>query len=380
MSQYTLSQASLQSLVAILSTINTSAKLLIDENDNKGAVKNNVTGVALPESPPGSPKPSTNSVASTRSRLLEACEELQHLVSGPQENLMAIAQSHRIEAALQYASHFQLAKHVPVAPSSCITFSHLAAQAGVPVERTTRVLRLLMTCFIFCEPEPGKVAHTPDSKLLLDNHIEAMVDYWTDESFRAAAHFSAASEKWPCSQERNQTALNMAFNTTLPKFNFFASEPRRAKRFRKAMAGMTRGDRFNLDHLVNGYDWPSLPDGGTIVDIGGGGGHCSMAIAAANPNLNFIVQDMKSAFEGTALPENLKSRIQFVQHDFFKPQDSTGDVYLLRWILHDYPDKFALSILKAQISAMRSGSKLIVMEGIMQPVGTQTRLDERKSR
>jgi 6-hydroxytryprostatin B O-methyltransferase len=116
------------------------------------------------------------------------------------------------------------------------------------------------------------------------------------------------------------------------------------------------------------------------VDIGGGGGHCSMAIAAANPNLNFIVQDMKSAFEGTALPENLKSRIQFVQHDFFKPQDSTGDVYLLRWILHDYPDKFALSILKAQISAMRSGSKLIVMEGIMQPVGTQTRLDERKSR
>jgi 6-hydroxytryprostatin B O-methyltransferase len=380
MSQYELSPASLQSLLPIASTIKACVKLLNGGNDDNGAITGDEARTARPESPPGSPIPSAGSLASTRSRLLEACEELHHLVSGPQENLMALAQSHRLEAALQYASHFRLATHVPVAPNSSITFADVAAKAGVPVERTTRVLRLLMTCFIFNEPIPGEVAHTPDSKLLLDDHIEAMVDYWTDESFRAAAHFSSASERWPDSQERNQTALNMAFKTTLPKFDFFDSEPRRAKRFRKAMEGMTRGDRFSLGHLVNGYEWASLPDGETIIDVGGGGGHCSMAIAAANPHLNFVVQDMKSAFEGTELSQKLKSRIQFVQHDFFEPQGFIGDVYLLRWILHDYPDKFALEILKAQVSAMRSGSKLIIMEGVMQPAGTQSRLEERKSR
>jgi 6-hydroxytryprostatin B O-methyltransferase len=380
MAQYPLSQTSLQSLASITSTINECVKLLNENNDDRKVSKTNEARTAHPTSPPTSPKPSKNSIVSTRSRLLEACEELHHIVSGPQENIMAIAQSHRIEAALQYASHFRLATHVPVQPNSSITFSELATQARVPVERSTRVLRLLMTCHIFHEPIPGEVSHTPDSRLLLDDYIEAMVDYWTDESFRAAAHFSSASERWPDSQERNETALNMAFKTPLPKFDFFDSEPRRAKRFRKAMAGMTRGDRFNLNHLVNGYDWSCLPNGATVVDVGGGGGHCSMAIAAVNPDIRFIVQDMKSAYDATVIPESLKSQIQFMQHDFFTPQKSIGDVYLLRWILHDYPDKFARRILQAQLPAMKPGSKLVIMEGIMQPPGTQSLLDERKSR
>jgi 6-hydroxytryprostatin B O-methyltransferase len=293
---------------------------------------------------------------------------------------MAIAQSHRIEAALQYASHFCLATYVPIEEGSSITFTALSIKAGVPTQQCTRILRLLMTCHIFHEPQEGAVAHTPDSKLLLDEHIEAMVGYWTDESFRAAAFFSSAAEKWPESQERNDTALNMAFDTRLPKFDFFDAEPWRARRFRKAMAGMTRGDRFRLEHLVNGFSWASLPDGATVVDVGGGGGHCSIAIAAANPGLRFIVQDLKSAFDTTAVPASLKSRIQFMEHDFFTPQPSLGQVYFLRWILHDYPDKFACRILQAQLSAMRPGTKLIVMEAIMLPPGTQGKLDERKSR
>ncbi len=293
---------------------------------------------------------------------------------------MAIAQSHRIEAALQYASHFRLATYIPVEEASSIKFTALSVKAGVPAQQCTRILRLLMTCHIFQEPEEGAVAHTPDSKLLLDEHIEAMVGYWTDESFRAAAFFSSAAEKWPESQERNDTALNMAFDTRLPKFDFFDAEPWRAERFRKAMVGMTRGDRFSLEHLVHGFDWASLPDGATVVDVGGGAGHCSMAIAAANPGLRFIVQDLKSAFDATAAPANLKARIQFMEHDFFTPQPLVGDVILLRWILHDYPDKFACNILQAQLSAMRPGAKLIVMEGIMMQPGTQGKLDERKSR
>ena len=316
----------------------------------------------------------------THSRLEEACDQLQHFVTGPHGHIAAIAQSHRIEAALQYANHFRLATYVPVQHGSRISFAELSRQAGVSTQQCTRVLRLLISCHIFAEPEIGTVAHTTDSRLLLDADIEAMVGYWTDESFRAGAFFTQAAEKWPGSQERNETALNMAFDTNLPKFSFFDAHSWRAERFRKAMAGMTRGDRFRLDHLVNGFEWSSLPKDATVVDIGGGGGHCSTAIAIANPKLNFIVQDLKSAFDAVVVPNSLKGRISFMEHDFFTSQPIRGQVYLLRWILHDYSDKFACKILQAQLSAMRPGTKLVVMDAIMQPPGTKTKVNERKSR
>jgi len=357
-----------------VSTISECAKLINETSENEAKNAPNVR-----TTPPDFPNPSEEFRVSTHSRLREACDELLYLVTGPHEHLMAIAQAHRIEAALQYACHFHLASFVPTDGSS-ITFSDLSVRAEVPTQQCARILRLLMTCHIFYEPDIGSVAHTPESRLLLDGYIEAAVSYYTDESFRAGSFLSCAAEKWPNSQERNETALNMAYGTSLPKFEFFAAEPWRAHRFRKAMAGMARGERFSLEHLVNGFDWQSLPDGSTVVDIGGSTGHCSMALATANPGLRFIVQDLRSGFDRRELPESMTDRVQFMEHDFFTPQPVSADVYILRWILHDYPDKFACKILQAQIYAMRPGAKIIVMEGVMMQPGTQSKLDERKLR
>ncbi|MCJ1366808.1 hypothetical protein MMC16_005938 [Acarospora aff. strigata] len=239
----------MQSILGLALTVSECAKLLRETPGDDGAPK-----VAIAQTtPPRSPKPAEGTLLSTRSRLREACDELLHLFTGPQEHLMAIAQAHRVEAALQYACHFRLASCVPTdgdGGGGSITFSDLAARAGMPTRQCARILRLLMTCHIFREPEIGCVAHTPDSRLLLDEHIEAMVGYWTDESFCTGAFLSHAVKKWPDSQERNETALNMAFETRRPKFDFFAPEPWRARRFRKAMAGTAP---WPLPALLHGH-------------------------------------------------------------------------------------------------------------------------------
>ncbi|KAI1845066.1 hypothetical protein JX266_008859 [Neoarthrinium moseri] len=369
MAQPPILRPDLDTIVSLAETISRCARQL----ESSGA------SVGTPPSPPASPKTQQNIQGTERTELREACDKLLYLAAGPYEHLMATAQSHRVEAALQFAAHFDLASYVP-SDGSSIAFSELAAATGLPTLQISRMFRILVVYHIFYEPRLGFVAHNACSRLLLEQHIHATVSYYTDESFRAASCLSETTRKWPGTQERNETALNLAYNTTLPKFEFFNAEPWRAARFRMAMAGMTQGESFSLQHLVQGFDWASLPEGSMVADIGGGGGHVSVALAKAHTKLNFIVQDLKTAFDGNSIPESLSGRISFREHNFFTTQPSSADVFLLRWILHDYPDKFARKILQNTVAAMKPGSRIVVMEGVMQPPGSQSHICERKSR
>ncbi|KAK6840729.1 sterigmatocystin 8-O-methyltransferase [Apiospora arundinis] len=333
-----------------------------------------------PPTSPDSTTPPDECHVLDMARLRKSCDELLFLAVGPHEHLMAMAQHHRAEAALQLVTHFELASLVPKGEGATISYEELAAKVNLPTHRVSRPIRLLATYHVFSEPAAGFVAHNEVSRLLLEEELHATVSYYTEESFRSASYLAPAVERWPDAQERNETALNLAYDTRLPKFDFFDSEPWRAAKFRKAMAGMTRGDRFALQHLIDAFDWGSLQSGSVVADVGGGGGHCSVALAEANPQLRCVVQDLKTAFQGQSLPQRVQSRIRFMEHDFFSPQPLEADIYLLRWILHDYPDKVACRILRNITESMRPGARILIMEGIMVPPGQRTRLEERKSR
>ena len=45
------------------------------------------------------------------------------------------------------------------------------------------------------------------------------------------------------------------------------------------------------------YDWKSLPANSLIVDVGGGVGTSSLAIAQEFPDLKFVVQDRQPVVE-----------------------------------------------------------------------------------
>lgn len=102
-----------------------------------------------------------------------------------------------------------------------------------------------------------------------------------------------------------------------------------------------------------------------MVDIGGGHGAVSLALARATKHLEFIVQDLpKTTTQGQALrPHDLAGRVQFQAHDFFEEQIvKDADVYFLRYILHNWSDKHAARILKAIVPALKDGSKIICVE------------------
>jgi hypothetical protein len=175
-----------------------------------------------------------------------------------------------------------------------------------------------------------------------------------------------ALEKYPNSGEANETGFNLAFNTSRPFYLELQSTPERTRRFGGAMRWMSRGGRFSNDHLVRGYDWPSIDHaGGLLVDIGGGHGAVSVALAKATAHMRFVVQDLPetAAQGGKLLESGLENRVSFMAHDFFDEQPVKGaDVYFLRYILHNWSDKYAQRILKSVIPAMKDGSKIVIFE------------------
>ncbi|KAI1372798.1 S-adenosyl-L-methionine-dependent methyltransferase [Hypoxylon crocopeplum] len=343
------------------------------------------------------------SLSIARSKLLEACDKLNHLVTGPIEDVMGIAQGHRVHAALQYVCHFRLASFVP-ADGTPVPYEDLARDAGVDTSQCTRVLQLLMTYHIFREPGTRIVAHNRNSRVLLDEDTGAAVEWLTQESLRSSAFFTEAramSRRWstggggaPVVQSRTAggaaaAALSLASGgLDQPAFGFHTQlrqtteESMKADRYARAMAGMAKRRQLSVEHLVAGFDWAALPSGSTIVDVGGGSGHCSKAIALCNPTLKFMVQD-----SNTALAEEMDTdiggcQIEFMGYDFFKPQTVGGDVYLLRRILHHHSDKDAVRILQAQLGAVRKkpGARIVVMDNIAIHSGTLSTLEERKTR
>ena len=76
---------------------------------------------------------------------------------------------------------------------------------------------------------------------------------------------------------------------------------------------------------------------------------------------------------GVDLPPDLTTRVQFMAHYLFKPQTVVADVYYMRWILHNWSNKYCALILKAQIPALKPGARILIQEFCM-PMPGQAQL------
>lgn len=103
--------------------------------------------------------------------------------------------------------------------------------------------------------------------------------------------------------------------------------------------------------------------------VGGSTGHVSVSIASQFPALKFVVQDMQETVAAgeESLPDELRGRVTYMAHDFFTPQSVKGDIYMLRSILHDWPDKHAIRILQNLLPSMKERTKILILEVVFAP-------------
>lgn len=107
------------------------------------------------------------------------------------------------------------------------------------------------------------------------------------------------------------------------------------------------------------------------MDVGGSNGAHAKALSKAFPELTIVVQDLAGVIGETSEGKGRLSgegRLIFTVHDFFLPQPiRDAEVYLLRWILHDHTDKYAVGILHNIANVMKPSARILVMDRIMPP-------------
>ncbi len=377
------------SIVDLASQIQRATKLVDDHLKNNSLPALSFSPDAFPFFPGTGPAgvdpfPAPDqAVLDARRDVLSACETLLQLMATPVDHLVWYygCCGYHTSACLQYIYHFQIASAVPL--EGDISYGTIAQERGLDETKCRRVLRMAMTSNYFHESRPGYVAHTVGSKLLIDQHVNDTVGYIMEETFPAAGRLAAATEKFGKSQEKNKSSWNMAHGIDRPMFEFLETDPARMTRFLGHMESLGGTEGYNIKHLLAGYDWKGL-GAGTVVDIGGSIGHASFAIAEIAPELKFVVQDLENVMAGVKTRvkdrKNL-DRISFQVQDFFQPQPvKDADVYLLRFICHDYSDKYSAKILQNVVQAMGPRSKIILMDGITPAPRAVTNPEERKTR
>ena len=89
------------------------------------------------------------------------------------------------------------------------------------------------------------------------------------------------------------------------------------------------------------FAWSELPPGSRVVDVGGGEGHLLASILENHPHLVGTCLDRPDvAARASAYLSNVAGA-EAVAGSFFERLPA-GDVYVLKWILHDWDDDDAL--------------------------------------
>ncbi|KAI8630504.1 S-adenosyl-L-methionine-dependent methyltransferase [Xylariaceae sp. FL1651] len=345
-----------------------------------------VNNLAAPTfSPRTSQPPATDEYLKLQSSLRETLEDLQQLIDGPRRFLRSFTTMGYDIAAFQIALDFDFFALVP--SDGEISMSDLAEKAGLDPDRTSRILRMLMTYRVFEEKRPNYVSHSANSLVISeDEELRCTVHYSFDEMFKAAAESSDTLKKYP--SEADSTHCAFYSRHGLPVFDYYAKYPDKAGRFARAMAGATRMNR-HIKELRDCFPWDELK--GTVIDVGGGSGHISMALARLFPHLKFVVQDGSSNMlaEGrTLLTDEVRERITFVQHSFFEAQprreEDPAALYLIRQCTHNWCDRDVVTMFKSLVPGLESsgpGTPLLVNDIIMPEPGSKwPRLLERDIR
>ena len=83
-----------------------------------------------------------------------------------------------------------------------------------------------------------------------------------------AMHMAAAHRRWGadtmCTYE---TAYNAAFETDLAFFEHLGRDKTRMNEFAAYMRQVRSSDAVDLKHLVSGFAWQNIQDGGLVVDV-----------------------------------------------------------------------------------------------------------------
>ncbi|HKP40188.1 methyltransferase [Mycobacterium sp.] len=148
----------------------------------------------------------------------------------------------------------------------------------------------------------------------------------------------------------------------MPFFEYVETDADLAEAFNNAM---TAGSEFSIFSVLAAYDFSGFK---TIIDVGGGHGRLLSMILAKAPGASGVLFDLNSVVDGAGPvleQAGVADRCKVVDGSFFESVPDGGDAYLMKNIIHDWPDDDAVRVLRNVRSAIQPSGKLLLLESVL---------------
>lgn len=217
-----------------------------------------------------------------------------------------------------------------------------------------RVLRHLVAKGVFEEPSPGRFAMNDASRGLLDPPAKLGLDL---DAIGGRMAYS-----WGGLLQAVRTGAP-AYHTIFgkPFWEDLQAHPQIAESF-DALMGPGHGTP-DAEVLIAG-DWDSVR---TVVDVGGGTGSLLAEILRSHAGVRGTLVDLPATVARSSAvfqKAGVADRATAVGQSFFDPLPAGADLYLLKSVLGDWPDRDALAILRRCAEAALPSSRVVALSGV----------------
>lgn len=245
----------------------------------------------------------------------------------------------------------------------------IARQVGADADALSRVLRHLVAVGLLRSSGQGRVELTSIGALLVKGHPSLFSEIFQMNSIDR--RFDATIDELLHSTMTGEPAYAKANGESL--WNQLGADPQLARTFDIAMEQHIGTIGLDLAHT---YDWSAISD---VVDLGGGTGALLSHLLREHPHLRgTLVEYADAATRARELLANsvLGSRLIISEGSFFDPLPAGASVYILSWILHDWPDKESIQILKRCREAVGTNGRVFIVERPLDPKNLRTSTED----
>lgn len=256
---------------------------------------------------------------------------------------------------LHLVAELGVADHISCTPAPVAT---LADRCGVDPSALDRVLALLASHGIF-QCEGGGYAHTHASSLLRSDHPASMRAF---PRMMALPLINAVFTRLEHTLRTGKPAVEAIESNGF--WAYLHDHPDEAQIFGQAMTAKANAD---IAAVLDAYDFGRFS---TVADIGGGRGHLLHAILNAAPDTRGVLFDLPDVIASLDIEHE---RLAAQAGDFFADPLPAAEAYVLMEVLHDWPDRQCIEILAAIRRAAAPGSKVLVIENVLNAAGEDPR-------
>lgn len=263
------------------------------------------------------------------------------------ELILAAWTSQAIQAAAQLGVADALA-------SGPLSLEDLARRVDADPDALRRLLRALVGRGVFRQDRHGRYALNPLADTLRSDAPQSMA--------AAAKYYGSPQhrEHWSMLVDSIRTG-----QASIPRlrgkdfFEYLDDEPELAALFNETMTNISG---LSEEFVIAAYPFSG---GSTIVDVGGGHGRLLASVLAATPGARGVLYDLPQVVANApALLEKagVADRVRIDGGSFFEKVPAGGDVYLLKHIIHDWPDDEALDILRTVRASVGPAARIVLVE------------------